>query len=543
METPDGTEPVAFAPSAVPNSRFHVMPVPLTEALIAEIVDGYGQAARRLAEAGYDGCEIVASHGYLPAQFLNPQVNRRTDTWGGTPENRLRFLRTVIAEIRASTGRGFVVGLRISGDEIDGTALPPEEMALFCRMLDADGSLDYISVVAGTSASLRGAAHIVPPMDHAPGYTAPLAARIKASVRMPVIATGRINDPGVAERILAAGQADCVGMTRAMIADPEMPNKVIAGMPEDVRACIGCNQACIGHFHRGYPISCIQYPESGRELAYGKVEPAKTPRRILVAGGGPAGMKAALTLARRGHEVSLHEATMRLGGQVLLAQLLPGRAEFGGLATNLEQELRRSTVRVHLGSRVDADLVRRETPDCVVVAIGALPHMPAIEIGDGACIATAWDILQGRVRAGARVVIADWRSDWIGAGLAEMLARAGSRVSLCVEAVMVGEKLPFYVRDGLVGRLHKLGVEMQTYLRLYGVDGTTVWFEHMASGEAVVFEDVDTIVLSQGHAPLTGLSDALAGWPGEVHAIGDALCARTAEEAVLDGLKLGVRLG
>jgi len=194
-------------------------------------------------------------------------------------------------------------------------------------------------------AGLGGSIHVVPPMDIAHAYVAPQAGTLRAAVGLPVFVAGRINQPQIAEQVLASGQADMCGMTRAMISDPEMANKAKAGKLDDIRACIACNQACIGHYHAGYAISCIQNPASGRELTLGQPMPASRKRRVVVVGGGPAGMKAAATAAERGHEVILCEKENRLGGQALLAQMLPGRAEFGGLVTNLERELARAGVR------------------------------------------------------------------------------------------------------------------------------------------------------------------------------------------------------
>ncbi len=542
METEDGTAAVAYAPSAVPNTRFHVMPVPLSPRMIGQIVSGYGDAAARLMKAGFDGCEIVASHGYLPAQFLNPHVNRRDDVYGGSIENRLRFLREAAADIRAKAGPDFVVGLRITGEEHDSQTLEPAEVLTFCKMLDDDGTIDYFSVVAGTSASLKGAVHIVPPMYFAGGYSAPFAAALKAIVTRPVFVAGRINQPQIAEQVLETGQADMCGMTRAMICDPEMPLKASEGRLDDIRACIACNQACIGHFHKGYPISCIQHPETGRELTLGVKPRAGVRKRVLVAGGGPAGMKAAAVLAERGHAVTLHEAETQLGGQARLAQLLPGRAEFGGIITNLQREMELAGVTVERRSPVTRASVEAAAVDAVVIATGGKPHRPAMEGGEDSHVVDAWQVLTGQANVGASVVVADWRADWIGMGLAEKLARDGCRVRLCVEGVSAGETIQSYVRDSMIANLHRLGVDIVPYARLYGCDGTTVYMEHSASGEPIILEGIDTLVLSQGHDRVAELEAELADFPGEVHVIGDALTPRTAEEAVLEGLKVGLAI-
>lgn len=520
MESADGLLAVAYSASASPNERFRVMPRELDQPLIDEIVAGYAAAARRLHEAGLDGVEVVASHGYLPAQFLNPRVNRRKDGYNGDLDARLRFLREVLAAVRAATSEDFIVGLRLSADERDPEGLSESESLQAAEAVQ--GELDYLHIVAGTSASLGGAIHIVPPMAIEPAYLAREASTFKARLAIPLFVTGRINQPQEAEAILARGQADVCGMTRALICDPQMPNKAEAGRSDDVRACIACNQACIGHFHRGYPISCIQHPETGRELTYATPNPPSRRKRVLVAGGGPAGMKAAAVAAQRGHEVVLCEAGAQLGGQVNLAQLLPRRAEFGGASTNLQREMQLAGVEVRRNTPVDRALVERERPDLVIVATGAEPYWPPFERGGELQVVDAWQVLRGEVRVGRSVLVTDWRGDWIGPGIAEKLVREGHQVRLAVNGTHCGESLPLYVRDQLAGELHRLGIPVTPYARLYGCDDTTVYMQHSASGEAMLFEEVDTLVLCQGHQPVDRLADSLHGL-AEVLRIGDCL--------------------
>ena len=539
-EADGGLLSVAYAPSSVPNERFHVMPRPLKKAMIDAIVHGYGDAARRMQTAGLDGVEIVASHGYLPAQFLNPRVNLREDAYGGDLDGRLRFLREVIADIRAKVSDGFVVGLRISATEIDEQGLTEDETLETVSRL-ADG-IDYAHITLGTSASLGGAIHIAPPMALNAAYVVPYAARFKRQTQLPIFVTGRINQPQEAEAVIASHHADVCGMTRALICDPEMPNKAARGAPEDIRACIACNQACIGHFHKGYPISCIQNPASGRELRFGTLAPASRRKKVMVVGGGPAGMKAAATAAERGHEAVLFEAERRLGGQALLAQMLPGRAEFGGIITNLERELQLAGVAVRKGVRVDRQTILAEAPDVVLIATGAKPYRPEFPQEGALQIVDAWQVLRGQAAVGQSVVVIDWRADWIGIGIAEHLAQQGRTVRLAVSGIAAGETLPFYVRDQAAASLHKLGIKVLTYMRLYGSDSDSVYLQHQSSAEAVVIDKVDTLVLCTGHTPVDELSDALEGLDLETHVIGDAASPRTAEEAVYEGLKVAAEL-
>ncbi len=537
MSTADGMLPIAWAPSSVPNERFHVMPKPLTRDLIDEIVDGFGASARRMAEAGIDGVEIVASHGYLPAQFLNPRTNLRDDGYGGSLENRLRFTQEVITSIRAQAGDDIVLGMRISIDERDLDGLTPDESVEACAILAR--SLDYLSVSAGSSATYRGSVHIAPPMSQDPGYTAPLSAVVRQRVDIPVFVTGRINTPAEGERIIATGQADAVAMTRALICDPLMPGKAKSGKVDEIRLCIGCNQACIGHFHLGVPISCIQYPESGREREYGRRITAPEPRRLIVVGGGPAGLKAAAVAAERGHHVEVWESASRVGGQVRLAQRLPGRAEFGGLIENLLAEALRAGVHIRTGQRATAQALADAAPDEVVIATGARPFVPDFELGDG-LVLDAWQAIDGaRISAGG-VLVADWRCDWIGLGVATLLAEEGQRVTLAVNGWAAGQTLQQYVRNEMLGRAVARGVKVVTDVRLLGFDDDTVYLGHTLNGDVVEVADISTLVLATGHVSQDDLSDELTALGIPVTVIGDAMAPRTAEEAVLEGLRVGV---
>ncbi|PZQ96101.1 MAG: oxidoreductase [Cereibacter sphaeroides] len=531
----NGMRGVVYAPSPVPENRFQVIPREMPTEMVAEVVGACAEGARRYAEAGYDGIELMASHGLLFAQFLNSTSNRRDDIYGGTPENRLRALSDALRGVRKSVGPDLVVGLRISADEDDEGGMGKDLVLSICRSLCAEGLVDYINTTFGTMAAIGASIHVVPPMEVAPGYVAPYAAAIRAAVPVPVFVAGRINQPQMAESILAAGQADMCGMTRALIADPDMPNKAREGRLDEIRACIGCNQGCIGHFHAGSSISCIQNPSTGRELRLPPVEPTTRPLRVLVAGGGPAGLMAAVTASEMGHQVVLAEAGAQLGGQALLAQLLPDRAEFGGLVTNLTQRLSQKQVEVRLNSPVTAATVAQIAPDAVLVATGSTPVDMEVVGAEAKNPVDAQDILTGKATAGARVIVADWRGDWIGIGIAILLQRRGHDVRLAVNGIGAGMNLQQYLRDHWAGKLHAAGIQVVPYARIYGVDGDAAYFLHAASGEPMVLSHVDTIVLASGRAPRATLENELRGSGLPFTTLGDATIARSAEEAIYDG--------
>ena len=537
----DGSRPLAYSASDQPDERYRVVPVPMPNEMVWEMIESYAAGAGRLAAAGLDGVEILASMGYLIAQFLNPQTNRRDDEFGGSFDNRLRFLREILRRSRARIGAGMTLGVRVTLDEKTDKGIPVEDMIAVCRALDADGEVDYFSVISGSSSAPDGWIHVFPPMSVPTGFVAADAACLKREVARPVLVAGRINQPQLAAEIVGGGQADMVGLARALIADPEFVTKLEQGHADDIRACVGCNQACVGHRLAHFPVSCIQNPISGRELRLGAPRRAAKAKKLLVIGGGPAGMKAAAVAAERGHRVELHEIGARLGGQVNLAEALPGRAEFGGVTTNLRRELEMAEVSVQLNSQVDEALLRSLAPDHIVIATGAETRLPEVE-AEGIEMIDAWSVIRGAARPGKNVAVADWSCDWNGLGVAEKLARDGHYVRLYSGASVAGESIQAIVRDQWIGVLHGLGVEMTPFARLYGALDSSVFFQHMTGHDAIVCEGVDTLVTC--YAPRARRDcdwiDSLGLAP--VSRIGDALAPRSVEEAVLEGLCLAREL-
>ena len=539
MSTADGFGAIAYAPSALPNERFHIMPKAMDIALIESIIDGYANCAKNLQQAGFDGVEIVGSHGYLPAQFLSPAVNQRNDDYGGDFDSRLKFTRDVITAVHQQAP-GLTLGLRLSANDYEPEGVEEPLVTDICLALQAQ--LDYVSLVAGSSATLGASVHISPSMGFSAGYLGPISEQIRGKLDIPVIVTGRINQPQVAEQMISRGQADLCGMTRAMICDPEMPNKAQAGRYDDIRACIGCNQSCIGRAHKGLSISCIQNPQSGRELKFNGLQTAASSRRIVVVGAGPAGLKCAIVAASRGHAVTLYDKAPQPGGQALLAQLLPGREEFGGLVTNLMHELEAADIQLVTNCAVDSDMLQTLQADSIVLATGAQAYFPAAGSFDPERTIDYEDVLLKRCSIGTNVVVADWRGDWTGIGLAERLASDGCRVKLVVNAALAGEALQIYTRNYYLGRLYKLGVEVVTHARLYGSDGDCVYFQNTLTDEAIIFDTIDTLVLAMGQQADGQLEIELRAAGIDPLAIGDCVVPRTAEEAIFEGMQTAMNL-
>ncbi|WP_193071946.1 MULTISPECIES: FAD-dependent oxidoreductase [unclassified Brevibacterium] len=551
MDGERGMAPRAVAPSDEPQERFKVVPEALSTEAIKEIIAGYASAAKRISDSGIDGVEIVASHGYLPIQFFNPRVNARTDEYGGSPANRRRFLAEVVAGVREAVGPDVVVGLRISGEEKTEDGMVATEVLDLIEHLDGmkTGSdagpsagdieevdcLDYFSITAGDSSTLQGAVHIVPSMQIDPAYAATLSEQVKKITDKPVMVAGRINQPHEAEKAIAEGRTDMAIMTRAMICDPEIASKAQRDAVDEIRACIGCNQACIGHFQMGVPISCIQYPESGRELQFLPRPTVRIRRRVLVIGGGPAGLKAAAVAAEAGDDVVLCEREPHLGGAVLLAQELPYRSEFGGAATNLSAEARRAGVDIRTSTPVTQQVFDEVAPEHVIVATGAQQRMPHLEVDDEAFVIGARDYLMTQpTLPKGRVLVNDWKGDWIGLGIALRLAEARVPVTLATAANFAGAAIQQYTRTLLMSQALRTGVDFVNDARLVGVDATTGYLQ---STLCEIVHEVDGVAATiVSGAPQSVVPDLDFG-TASVRTIGDAVAPRTVEEAVFEGLE------
>jgi 2,4-dienoyl-CoA reductase-like NADH-dependent reductase (Old Yellow Enzyme family)/thioredoxin reductase len=507
----DPPQPAALAPSAIPSQRFHVEPRAVDAKELEEIVAGYGRSAALAAEGGLDGVELSAAHNYLFAQFFTPGVNLRDDEWSVGP----RLLLAVVDVVR-SAAPGLALGVRFSADSEAAAAVAPE----------LAGAVDYVSIALGDSSTYRGSTGIVPPPPVEESAIAAYAAPFR--VGPPLIATSRIVDPVAADALVGSGVADAVGMTRALIADPDMPRKAAEGRAEDVLRCIGCN-TCIAHYHAGTPIACAQNPRTGRERTWVPARAGRR-RRVAVVGGGPAGMAAAAEAHAAGHEVVLYESTIHLGGQVALAAAAPGHAALAAtLLRNYERLL--DGVEVRLGERVE------EPPeaDAVILATGARPYVPRLPLEDD--FVSAWDILRGSRPGGQRIVVADWGGDAAGLDAAEVLKADGFDVALTVGSAAFGETLHQYQRNLYAARLYRAGIEIWHHLELAEWDGGRARFTNLFAPELEAVLEADALVLSLGRVPVRELMVQGAAEAG------DRLAPRSLEEAILEGSLAGRAAG
>ncbi|MET9517950.1 FAD-dependent oxidoreductase [Streptomyces sp. NPDC002994] len=537
----------AIAPSAVPSPRFTSEPRGLTRAEIRELIDGYAAAARYAHQGGVDGLEISMAHGYLPAQFFTPGTNRREDEYGPDGENRLRFALQVLEAVRERSAGAMAVGVRLAADEMAPGALNADGCAEIATALRRSGLVDFVSFAMGRSDSYAASTYIAPPPPAPLNAIAEPVRRMRSALPgCPLIATTRVVDVTAAEELVASGAADLVGMTRALIADPELiaknaPGEAYGDGPRGggsgVIECIGCNQGCIGHYHAGVPIACTVNPRTGRErhLTPLTLLPSRPARRVLVVGAGPAGLAAALEAAGAGDEVVVAERQDAIGGQLRIAGHAPAHHEtWERYLRSTGDRLKRANVDLRLSTTVTAADTGHY--DLVVVATGARPFTP--ELPGLSCHAMqAWDAIQRPEVVRGPVLVADWGGGWTGLDAAETLARAGLPVTLACAAVTPGETLHQYQRNLYLARLDRLGVPILHHTELTAAadgDNNMTVLRHVFSGRTQPLPDIETLVLAQGRVPDDALWQSLEGRPRYLRA-GDVLGPRSAEEAILEG--------
>ncbi|MBU6257663.1 MAG: NAD(P)-binding protein [Burkholderiales bacterium] len=530
-------ETAPLAPSFLRSPRDPYGPQVLDEAGIAEIIEAFGVSAANLERTGHDGVEIHGAHGYLVAQFLSPATNRRSDRWGGSLDHRLRFLRAVIDSIRRHCSDAFWLGLRLSASEEIADGLEVPDTAAIAKAVAADGGVDYLSITMGT----RGL--YVKDATAPPATAARAAGIIREACGLPVIVGQRINTPQVAEAVLAAGQADFVGMARAFIADPDWATHAAQGRPERIRPCLGLNQDCRSfspHLH------CAANPRAGRERTVEFAHPVRAAkaRRIAVIGGGPAGLEAARGAALRGHAVAVFESSDGLGGQFLYAASLPHRSELRRLIDYLQAELRCLEVTVHLGRRIDEAADLGAPFDAAVVAVGAAANA-LDEEWRAPHVASWFELLEQGApppRGAARaLVVDDGSAFWWTYGVAEALVQAGWRVRVATPSAAIAAAIPTESVGPLLARLGRGGTEYSVLTALDAVTADGAALVNVASGEAVDWP-CELVVVQTGRASRGELLPRLRAGGIEAHAIGDCVAPRRVSHALLEGQRVALRL-
>jgi 2,4-dienoyl-CoA reductase-like NADH-dependent reductase (Old Yellow Enzyme family)/thioredoxin reductase len=468
----------------------------------------FGDAAYRLKQSGIDGCEVIVAAHQLIDSFLSPVVNQRTDRYGGSLENRMRFGKEIFEEIRRRVGDDFIFGIRIAGDELIKEGLSQAECLKIIAGYANSGLIDYVSVYQGSGDNFRALQTMLPDMSYDSGSFLYLASAVKAEIDIPVFHASAIRDVATAARAVGEGHVDMVAMTRAHIADPHLVRKLMEGREDEIRQCVGANY-CVDHVSSG--ALCIQNASTGREKHLPH-DVGKSPSRktVVVVGGGPAGLEAARVAAARGHRVVLFEKEDQLGGQIRLARALSWRQNIGGIVRWLEMQNRKAGVELRLGVEATEPLVLAEKPDVIVIATGGAPNPPRIEGGEYAT--SSWDILSGKVKAGENVLVYDVTGVHQGVTVADFLAERGSLVEIVTPDQMIGEEIGGLARVHFMKRLYRSKVIMTAshkLTKIYMEGNSLIAVMREEHSDLEEERQVTQVVYEQGTLPCSDLYFAL----------------------------------
>ena len=526
------------APSAIPPPDMSVaqhVPHAMTTAEVEEVIEQFAFATRRVRQGGLDGVELAVGIDYLFANFLSESSNRRTDKYGGsTLAERMTFLYEVVDVVRDELGPDLILGIRFYDDLVD-YSLRLDDYKQVARLMEQTGQVAYFNMWQGIVPSPRSGRAHWPSHYYAPGEFSHLPAGLKEVVSLPVVGAGRIDSPALAERLIAEGQQDLVGLAKTLIADPHFPNKAMEGRAEDIRTCIGCTQSCVGHIYLGLAVGCIYNPVTGREAQWAEPNPASVAKKVVVVGGGPAGMEAARVCAERGHRVVLYEKRDRLGGQVNLIIRTPKRDSFGEITGFMQRQLNKLGVEVRLRNEATAEAVLGEQPDTVIIATGSDAFRPDFLGNDRSNVLTAREVLEGNAPVGDRVVVVDSLGRAEGPSVAEYLADQGKQVEIVSGLNYIGAEMPPITWHHQMEQLMTKGVTLSPMTGAWEVEANSVEVYNVITWEPRTIENVDTVVLASGGIAQDALYHALDGKVRDLYLIGDCYQPRDIELAVVDG--------
>ncbi len=520
-----GKKPVSA--SAIPCPTMQEKPHALSQKEIKSLVKAYGKAAGRAQKAGFDAVEIHAAHGYLIQQFLSPFSNTRTDSYGGSFENRMRFLLEVMESVQENVGPTFPVIVRISGEEMVEGGLEIKEMTKVAELLEAAGA-DAIHVTSGNYGSYAEG-HLIPPMAIKDGVNIPLAKAIKKKLKIPVIAVAKIRTPELAEKTLKDGSADFIAIGRSLLADPDWPKKAKEGKAKEINPCIACNQGCISRLFAQQDVWCTVNPKCGREIEFGKQE--QSPKKLLIIGGGPGGMMAAIIAAERGHKVTLYEESDKLGGQLSAAAVPPHREDWETFRKSLIRQIKALPVEIILDHKCTLEDAKAGKFDAAIVASGSKAVLPNISGVDSSNVIMARDLFEGKVEAKGKVVVVG--GGCMGAQTAEYLADKKHEVTLVELTENIAMEAPIDDRHLLLGRIEKLGVKTMLKTKVLKIQPDGVLVHTHEQGKRHL--PADTVVLCLGSKPDESFGYKLKFAISNVQIIGDAKDARRVTDAVAEG--------